>query len=395
MTIKNSIRQAFQKMEPIVGGYTSPLGTPKYTDRTDYEKIVDEGYKKNAVFYTATNLKADSFADLGYTVEVNGEAVEEHPLQLLLDNPNEDQGATEFRREQSIHFDLGGAVFTQIPNASESRKAVFLNNIVPRWVEVLSGGSLSPIGGFRVQVKGGYRDIPKSEMIYVRNIDPMDKWSHYAPIMSAASLIDLNNAQVGWNLSVIQNGGKSEHAFTGFTSSEEAKQFRDVNQRQTKGFMNAGKDLYLSDIKVTRLGFDSKEMDWLEGYKEVKRDIGMICGVPSDFLNDSSNKTYNNYETSIKAFIHQVIVPRGRLLCDAYNLRLAPLYGDNVKVKVDYNSIEALQGNLKERIEAGKLAYESNLTNRGEARGLAGLSAELSTDGDQRQSIPTRNVIEE
>lgn len=232
-------------------------------------------------------------------------------------------------------------------------------------------------------------------MIYVRNIDPMDKWSHYAPIMSAASLIDLNNAQVGWNLSVIQNGGKSEHAFTGFTSSEEAKQFRDVNQRQTKGFMNAGKDLYLSDIKVTRLGFDSKEMDWLEGYKEVKRDIGMICGVPSDFLNDSSNKTYNNYETSIKAFIHQVIVPRGRLLCDAYNLRLAPLYGDNVKVKVDYNSIEALQGNLKERIEAGKLAYESNLTNRGEARGLAGLSAELSTDGDQRQSIPTRNVIEE
>ena len=391
--IKTALDRIFTKAEAVSGGYVASPGQAQFTDREDYERIIHEAYNKNPFFYAGTNLISDVFADLDYVVEDAGEEQEDHPLAILLDSPNDDQGGTEFRKEQALFYLLSGKCFTHMPNASDSGKVIMLNNIVPKYVEVISGGRLSPIGSFKVQSgSDGKVPIPKDEMIYVKNFHPFHKWDAHPPIMSAATTVDLNNAQLEWNLSLLQNRGTPAHVFTGFASQDEARNWKEVNERTTQGFRNAGKDLYLGDISVTKLGFSAQEMDWLEGYRQTGRNILMLLGVSSDLMNDGANKTYNNYETSIKALVYQTVLPMARLFCDAYNLRLAPYFGDNVKVSIDVNSIEALQDNLKERIEAGKIFYESNLGNRGEARNIAGMPKEVSNDGDTQEVIPSNQI---
>lgn len=384
--IETALNRYFgQKAENISGGYVAPMGQANFTER-DYAKVVREAYYKNAFYYFAVNFVADLFADVDILAEVDGKIEEDHPASLILQKPNDDQGATAYKRELAIYYQMAGKCFIHMPNAKKSGKVLILSSITPEYVKIVSGGVLNPIGSFKVESNGQDVEIPKEEMIYVKGFHPFNKWDAHAPIMSCATTVDLNNEQLEWNLSLLQNKGNPEFAFTGFSSPEDAKSFSDANNRQTNGSRNAGKNLYLSDVQVQKLGFSPVEMAWFEGYKKTARDILMLVGVDSIFANDGENKTYSNYETAVKAVIYHKILPMAQLFCDAYNIRLAP-YFKGVKYVVDKNSIESIQDNLKERIEAGTLFYESNLGNRGEAREVAGFPKEMQTEGDVAETM--------
>lgn len=384
---KRALQNTVQEKQLVTGGYVNSPGTAVFTDRV-YDKIVREAYNKNPFYYSAANLTADIFSDVDVVVEVNGEKVDDHRAYEVFDRPNDDQGGASFKRESILYYIMSGKCFTQIATSSDNKR-VMLKNIAPKYVTVMSGGKFNPIGSFKVKTDGSDVPIAKEDMIYVKDFHPDKATDAHAPIMSAATTVDLNNAMAEWNLSILQNRGVPAYVYSGFSSSDEARQNREVNERNQNGFRNAGKDLYLSgNLKVEKLGFTAQEMDWLKGYQETGKNILMPLNVPPELLG-VGKATYANFETAIKALVHFSIMPKWKIFIDAYNLSLAPKFGENVRFSIDENSISALQENMKDRISSAKEAFHSGLSNRGQAQDIAG----VPRDGNDDLTIIPTNTI--
>ena len=81
----------------------------------DAEKAIEEGYKSNVPTYSCVKKLMDSIASVPLVVEVKTgdewEAQPNHPLQILLNNPNEDMSTAELIKLWVAHKDLAGNAY--------------------------------------------------------------------------------------------------------------------------------------------------------------------------------------------------------------------------------------------------------------------------------------------
>lgn len=376
------------------GSLVMSPGQPAFTEH-NYDKIAKEGYMKNPFVYSALNFSGDVFADVEVKLKrqtnQGEEDVEEHEALELLAGPNEDQGSASFKKELYIFLKLAGKAYTHIlspdtgPNSGRPRQLI---NWVPSQYEPITGEN-ELIAGF--QNKNTKKRFDKEDVIYIKDFHPTNPADGHPAAMSAARVVDVSNAQLEWNKSILDNRGVPAHVFRGNWNQDQAKKWQRKNEREQSGQFKAGRDLYLPDhVEVTRLGFDTQELDWLNGMKEMKRIIYAIYQVPSELMNDGENKTYSNVENAIKSMIFHNTLPTWRLVLDAWNHQLLPKWEDGLFFEVDMDSIASLQESMIEKIEKGVKAFEGHLTNRGESRKMAGLDDDVS---DADRTILRSNFI--
>ena len=357
-------------------------GQPAFTEH-DYNKIAQEGYMKNPFVYSAVSFGGDVFSDVELKLKrrtpEGEEDVEEHPAIDLMKKPNEDQGAASFKKQLYCFIRLAGKSYTHIlgpdtgPNARRPQQLV---NFVPSHIEPVKGGN-ELISHFQEQGNPRNR-FDKEDIIYIKEFHPTNTANGHPAAMSAARAVDVSNAQLEWNLSVLDNMGMPPLVLKGSWNMDQANQWRDRLEREQQGKYNAGRTLTLPEsVSVEKLGFNSKEMDWLEGMKAVSRIIYAVYQVPSELMNDGENKTYSNFEQAIKAMIYHNTLPSWRLVLDAWNHQLLPRWDDDLFFEVDMDSIASLQESMMEKLEKGIKGYESNLATKGEARGMAGLDDDV------------------
>ncbi len=333
-------------------------GKPVWTNR-NYNKFADEGYVKNVIAYRSINMIAEAASSvkmkLHFVDEDSRYEIKQHPLLKILERPNPCIGGSDFIESIVSYRLISGNVYIQaITNTSNEVKELHI--LRPDRVQVIAGDNCIPMG-YRYSVKGNnsneYLDFPvdsitgKSEILHIKNFNPLNDWYGLSPIEAAAYSIDQHNYSASWNQALLQNGARPSGALVvkGDNSLSEDQFNRLKNQvsEEFSGHANAGRPILLEGgLEWKEMSISPKDMDFMNIKNTSARDIALAFGVPPQLLGIQGDNTYNNLAEARLALWEQTVIAHLNDIADALNNWLVPAFDARLKLSFDIDSVSAL-----------------------------------------------------
>jgi len=393
--MKSWIQHLFQKSEQKASA-TAPLlmtigaHQPLWTPRA-YDKLAEEGYQKNIVVYRCVSLIARGVGSVPWKLYQNDTCLESHPLLNLLRSPNPQQSLSRFMEALTAYLLLAGNVYIEAVMPDNEPLELYL--LRPDRVKVVPGTSGVP-EAFEYTLRGRSIRIPvdplfgKSKVLHIKTFNPLNDWYGMSPIEVAAHAIDQHNAVAGHNLSLLQNGGRPSGALVlksdrfGHMMTEEQRQLLRQEIRELyEGYRNVGRLMILEgDFEWREMGLSPKDLDFIEGKYLSAREIAQVYGVPPMLVGVPGDATFSNYKEARYHLWEDTILPHLEMLKGDLNQWLTPLFGEDLTLDYDTESIPALAP--KREALWGKIETASFLT-LNEKRAIVGY--EPIPDGDRLQ----------
>ena len=141
------------------------------------------------------------------------------------------------------------------------------------------------------------------------------------PLSAALQSAMQNNIARQWNFSLLKNMGKAPAVLETERDlpPDMITQLKDQYRDETTGEKMGDRPLLLtSGLKYKDIASTPFEMDWLNGYKQSARDIGVALGVPSEMLGDPEVKTYASFQEASRSLYTKTIMPMVRDIMDAF-----------------------------------------------------------------------------
>jgi HK97 family phage portal protein len=342
-----------------IRSYMVMPGQAAWSER-DYKQFAQEAYIKNVIAHRAISMVSAAAASVRpklYTVSgKNGrKEVKFHPLMSLIKKPNPSMVCSDFFQSIYHYYQIGGNAFIQAVGAKDLPPQE-LHLLRPDRVQVIAGKNALP-AGYRYTVGGVSRDFPvdrvtgMSRVLHIRSFHPLSDWYGLSPVEAAAYSIDQHNQSGAWNQALLQNGARPSGALVvradavgGGTLSEE--QFVRVKQQideQFSGPENAGRPLLLEGgLDWKEMSMSPKDMDFIEAKHSSARDIALAFGVPPQLLGIPGDNTYSNLQEARLALWEQTVVPLVQRTLDTLNHWLVPMFGGDMEMVADTDSISAL-----------------------------------------------------
>ena len=382
----------------------SNVGRPVWTPR-QFDRLLDEGFVKNAIGAHCVRKIATNAATLPLMLfKGRGKKkseIEDHPLLDLLDRPSPVESGRDLLEMFWIYQLASGNGYVEAvvtgPNPDASRDnwrapPTELWTLRPDKMKVVPGRFALPMAyeyeenGQRVQ----WRADPisgQSNILHFKEPHPLDHFYGLSRMESAASSIDQINTAQAHNVALMQNNATPSGMMV-------LKPIMDVATKQVRaastddllvaekmlrerhmGAKNAGRPLVLSgDIDWKALSLSPQELDWLAGKDSAARDVCLVYGVPF-LLVVPGESTYNNRREGLTELWEQTILPLGERFVMRLNAWLAPRFGDDLRLEIDYDAIPALEPRRQEkRTTFGKL-YNDGVITVNEARDALGFDA--------------------
>lgn len=199
---------------------------------------------------------------------------------------------------------------------------------------------MAAIGSLPAEVVGYFLQVDKitqfdrKEILHDKFFNP--QWNGngiqlygLSPLQAAAKVITRSNNGKEYSVSAYQNGGPPGVLFVkkdqGFNGVDLTAQVDLIKKRlkDYEGSKNANKiPISGFEIGYQQIGLSPVDMDILESELFDMRAICNIYGVPSQLLNDSTNKTYNNQLEGEKALTTRCALPLLASLRDNFNRKL-------------------------------------------------------------------------
>jgi len=286
----------------------------------------------------ALRLKRESYED-----------APDHRLQELLDRPNKQDGASEFRYNYFINKLTTGNAFIEAIKPTESRPPIEIWNLPPLSI------SLNKSNNFYDKIIELYfnwgttsKTIPKELFMHSKYYNPDGSVWGLSPLSAARRAVKMINDGEDWNVALIQNGAKPEYVIvvpegTGEQQRENIK--KDWMDRYA-GKNNIGKEPFVAEgdfMKFEQLGYNVKDMDWANSNLTSMRKVYDVYGVSSESFNDPETKTMSNKKEAIRALYTDRVLPEYESFIDELTRWLVPMYGDeNITLTMDLSGIDAL-----------------------------------------------------
>jgi len=212
----------------------------------------------------------------------------------------------------------------------------------------------------------------KSLILHRKTINPMSHWYGLPPLEVAAVAGDLHNEGLQWNYSLLKNGGRPSGALTtdGVVSEEAMNRLKAMKGKLLGGSKNAGDVMLLTNgLKWTSFSESPKDMDFGTSLSAADRYIAMVYGVPLPLIgNDSA--TFNNIELAQEKLYEDTIIPLMDDFIDDMNIWLVPMFGDNLTLCYDLDSIPALEKKRQRLFDRAIAAVNAALISRDEGRAM-------------------------
>lgn len=339
------------------------------TNIKDYQAFSKEAYAKNVVAFRSINLLSDAVAQIPWllfkkTGRKERTEITDHPLLDILDKPNSIQSGESFFKFWTAYFLLSGnsfvhAVGVDPENFTTPPKELW--NLRPDRMRVLMGKLRTPCG---YVWKSGPEKIVfpadfdgKSNILHTKTFNPIDDVYGQSPLEAAAFEIDIHNEGNVWNYSLLKNSASPSGAFVvgtkdgmSGTLTEEQREMlkRDIDETYG-GAAKAGKPILLEGgMDWKAMGFNVKEMDFMNSKNVTKEDIALTFGVPGQMVGVKGSQTFANYAMAKEAMYTDTVLPLKNLQKGQLNMWLTPRYGDDLMLDIDEDAIGALEA-LRER----------------------------------------------
>jgi len=358
-------------------------GIVKHTE-VNYHNMSKEGYTNFAVFACLDKIVKAAIA-INWevaTYDKNGktQVIPNHPLKLLMENPNPLQGQSKFLERAIKFYYIGGETFFHKIVVGGKPKELYCYR--PDRCNIEFGTSAdNPIKSFEYQA-GYITKIDPSEILHWKTFNPLDQYDGLGRGISllspAARVIDQNNAIKQWNYSLMKNGAKKDGAFvTKEVLTQEAyERGKDEIAAEYEGVNNVGGYMLLEGgADFREFSITPKDTDWLEGSKQSVVEICSALGVDPILIGYNEFSSYNNKLEAKKALYTETVIPLMKELADelAKFLELK----NNEFFYFDYSDIQVLQENMKEKFD---MVSDKTFMTENEKREYVGLGAEKGLD---------------
>lgn len=261
--------------------------------RWDKRKLIEQGYERNAPFYAASNIIAQTVADIPVYIDShkNGKVIQttSHPLLSVLER---DMSRTEFIERLTLYLIVTGEAYAQIVFSERPKRPLGLITVPSQNMNPIAGDYKNPISGFEYEDKKMIRFDTK-EIIYINRPSLRDYFNGFSAGIPLSELVDLNNAAIQWNKNVALSGGIPLLVAKGPSlTKEEANRVRDAWNEQS-GAQNSHRLKFISEnIELQKLNDKPHDAEWSKAVEQSMRMIFMAFGVSSELMNDAGNKTY-------------------------------------------------------------------------------------------------------
>lgn len=361
----NILKNFFQKNNNYyknneIKSYYQPLGKAVWSDR-NYEMFAREGYIKNVVGYKCVSMLARSASSVKLMIydKKTNKKIENHPLELLLNNPNPTQNGYEFFESLYSYKLLSGNTYIQAilldKNIFKNPKELFI--LRPDRMTIIIDNNSSIPYAYKYKVNNNekifYVDkiTGNAEILHIKNFNPINDWYGLSPIEAASYSIDQHNEASKWNQSMLQNGARPSGALivkgngddSAFLTDEQFTRLKKQLNEEFAGTENAGKPLLLEGgLEWMEMSLSPSEMNFLEMKNSCARDIALAFGVPSQLLGIPGDNTYSNLMEARLSMWEETIIPMIDNVVDALNKWLVPMFDDNIALYYDKDKITAL-----------------------------------------------------
>ena len=324
-------------------GYSNPTAKDGYAD----------------IAYRCINEIANGAAAVSFKLMRGDQPIDDHPLLDLLQKPNPTMSQSEYFQKIISYLLISGNSY-MLRVGTENGEPTELYCLRPDRVEIKTKKhGFMPLSYHYVidgQVKARY-DIDQftgqSEVKQIKLFNPMDDYLGQSPIMPAAADIDQHNLGGKHNTHLLINGARPSGAviykprdevgaMTMLTDSQREQLRTDLAARFS-GTNNAGRTMILEgDFDYKEMGLSPKDMDFANMKSMSAKDIALVFGVPAQLIGASDTQTYNNMAEARLALYEETIIPLLHHIESDLNEWLVPLFGDDLTLKYDVDSIPAI-----------------------------------------------------
>ena len=344
-------------------------------DRWNKSQIIKQGYERNAPFYAAANIIAQTVADIPVYVEyeIRGKKLTttNHPL---LDALERGDSREELIEKMTLYLVTTGDSYSKIvfSTLSGRKRPLGFISLPSQFTTPVQGDEFSPIQHYEVRNRGETINIPPEEIVHVFKPDLNNPFHGMSPGVPLSELIDLYNAGVEWNKNLALAGGIPPIIAMAPQGSdkEDMQKVIDDFERQGGSSKSHRMKMISADIELHDTGQNPHDAEWGQAVLMSMRMILMAFGVSSSLMNDAANKTYNNVKDSRKALYLDACLPISDRIYKKISNKLRPYYDDNPIIKPDRSSIEALQEDSKAQAERLSELKLSGIISANEARSV-------------------------
>lgn len=356
--LKNIFREKKSKASEVKS-YYQPLGKPIWSDR-NFEVFAREGYIRNVIGYKCVSMLARSAASVPFLVynKKTNKKIEKHPLADLLNSPNPTQNRYEFFEALYSYKLIAGNSYIQAVllnhNQFQNPKELFI--LRPDRITMVVNNSSIPLA-YKYKVNGTEttffvdRITGKSEILHIKNFNPINDWYGLSAVEAASYSIDQHNEASKWNQSMLQNGARPSGALmvkndkdnSNFLTDEQFSRLKNQLNEEFSGSDNAGKPLLLEGgLEWKEMSLSPADMDFLNTKYSCARDIALAFGVPSQLLGIPGDNTYSNLTEARLSMWEETIIPMIDNVLNALESWLVPMFGENIGLYYEKDKITAL-----------------------------------------------------
>jgi HK97 family phage portal protein len=317
----------------------------------------------------AIEKRADKVSEINFVMQdQRGERVE-HEILDILNNPNEYHTGSQFWALVQKYFDLTGNAYIYI----ERERELFENSKITKLYPLrpdLTKREFNPDGTIKQYV---YQREDKQityqpeQVLHIFRPDPLNPINGISLLKAGVRAIDTEIQLSEYHAKIIANGGKPEGMFKvndPTLNPEKLRELKAAYEEQYAGAKKSGKPLFMGgDIEYVSTGLTPDELGHLEGKRLTLNDICILTGVPREILGSVGEATFANAQAAQDIFLRETIKPIMENLVNILNWKLVP---DNLELSF----IDPTPENVKEKMEAIKLAHDINCITINEKRQL-------------------------
>jgi len=363
------------------------LGTNIIMNEDNDVTYIRDGYQRNATIYSIINLIVKSATTIPMTVYrvtnegsakqykamtsgvMDGNAmykanilrkrafeeVKDSELEALLKRPNPEQSFSAWLGELVAFGKLTGNryIYGIGPDSGPNQgKFTELYSLPSQLVEIVSGGVMQPVAGYKIQYNSMIEVAPEL-ICHIKDFNPDYDSSGsnlygQSPLRAGLRVLSANNEAVTTGLKYLQNQTSRGMLVSkdGNLTEVQGQALKDKFRKSYQGSSNAG-DVIISskDLSWVNFGLNASDLSLIEQYNGTVKDLCNIYNIPVQLLNNTDSSTYNNMKEAKKALYQNAVIPELIKIRDELNRWLAPKYGkgDEYFIDFDFTAISEMQ----------------------------------------------------
>ena len=298
----------------------------------------------------------------------------DHPLQRLLDRPNDVWDGGQLLRAIEGRLALWGTAYVVMVQDGDG-VPYEMWPLRPDEVHVVAREDDRVVRGFIHETAEGRVAYLPEEMLWYRRFNPMNSFSGFSSMVPARSAVDMGTEALRFNRRFyVHSAMPSDVVMTteGNPQQEQIDQLLEMWEMRLANPDTAHRPMVLSSgLDMKRLGSSHSDMEFIAALQWSVEEVSRAFGVPKVFLSEFEDATLANVRTMEQFLWRNTIIPELKMLEDGINHRLVPHFArfpNELTVRFNLSNVEAVQESQSDRAERLATLVSAGIMSVEEAR---------------------------